>query len=166
MPTVPTYQDTQQHVALRPEYTEGLAASADADAFGAAIGLGIQNAATGLGTLADAVAKVEQLDNANAAKDRQTKFGDWSREALHGNGGFLTLTGRTGVEGRATFEKLAEQKHAEFGKGLMPGAARAYDEAAIKAPAVTAANRAICPVTRQDRLAVRRGLARSGRQPS
>lgn len=129
MPTVPTYQDTQQHVALRPEYTEGFTVKADAEAFGAAIGRGMQNAATGLGTLADAVVTVEELDNANAAKDRQTKLGDWQREALHGKNGFLTLTGRAAVEGRAAFEKLAEQKRAEFGKGLRPGAARAYEEA-------------------------------------
>src|SRR5436853_559958 len=32
MPTVPTYQDTQQHVALRPEYTEGFTVKADSEA--------------------------------------------------------------------------------------------------------------------------------------
>ncbi|MDR6668931.1 hypothetical protein [Rhizobium sp. 1399] len=79
MPTVPTYQDTQQHVALRPEYTEGLTASADADAFGTAIGRGMQNAATGLGTLADAVVKVEQptpprIARRNSATGRARRF--------------------------------------------------------------------------------------------
>ncbi|WP_416063933.1 hypothetical protein ACK9YZ_11870 [Rhizobium sp. ZK1] len=128
MPTVPTYQDTQPHIALRPEYTEGFTVKADAEAFGSAIGKGMQGLATGMGTLGDAVVQVEQLDNANSAKDRQTKFGDWSREALHGKDGFLTLTGRAAVEGRAAFEKLVEQKRAEFGKGLTPGAARTYEE--------------------------------------
>ncbi|MBB3590608.1 hypothetical protein FHX08_000952 [Rhizobium sp. BK529] len=128
MPTVPTYQDTQQHVALRPEYTEGFTVQADAEAFGAAIGKGMQGLASGMGTLGDAVVKVEELDNANAAKDAQTKFDDWQREGLYGKSGFLTLTGRAAVEGRAAFEKLAEQKRAEFGKGLTPGAARTYEE--------------------------------------
>lgn len=129
MPTVPTYQDTQQHVPLRPEYTEGFTVQADAKAFGAAIGKGMQNAATGLGTLGEAVVKVEELDNANAAKDADAKFADWQREATYGKGGYLTLTSRAAVEGRAAFEKLAEQKRAEFGKGLRPGAMRAYQEA-------------------------------------
>ncbi|MBW9054879.1 hypothetical protein [Rhizobium mesosinicum] len=128
MPTVPTYQDTQQHIALRPEYTEGFTVKADAEAFGSAIGKGMQGLATGMGALGNAVVQVEQLDNANSAKDRQTKFGDWSREALHGKDGFLTLTGRAAVEGRAAFEKLVEQKRSEFGKGLTPGAARTYEE--------------------------------------
>ncbi len=128
MPTVPTYQDTQQHVALRPEYTEGLTVQADAEAFGSAIGKGMQGLATGMGTLGDAVVEVEKLDNANSAKDAQTKLNDWQRDGLYGKSGFLTLTGRAAVEGRAAFEKLAEQKRAEFGKGLTPGAARTYEE--------------------------------------
>ena len=128
MPTVPTYQDTQQHVALRPEYTEGFTVKADAEAFGSAIGKGMQGLATGMGTLGEAVVEVEKLDNANAAKDAQTKLDDWQRDGLYGKSGFLTLTGRAAVEGRAAFEKLAEQKRAEFGKGLTPGAARTYEE--------------------------------------
>lgn len=128
MPTVPTYQDTQQHIALRPEYTEGFTVKADAEAFGSAIGKGMQGLATGMGTLGDAVVQVEQLDNANSAKDAQTNFADWQRGALYGKDGFLTLTGRAAVEARATFEKLVEQKRAEFGKGLTPGAARTYEE--------------------------------------
>ncbi|MBB3461520.1 hypothetical protein [Rhizobium sp. BK377] len=128
MPTVPTYQDTQQRVALRPEYTEGFTVRADAEAFGAAIGKGMQGLATGMGTLGEAVVEVEKLDNANAAKDAQTKLNDWQRDGLYGKSGFLTLTGRAAVEGRAAFEKLAEQKRAEFGKGLTPGAARTYEE--------------------------------------
>lgn len=129
MPTVPTYQDTQQRVALRPEYTEGFTVRADAEAFGAAIGRGMQGLASGLGTLGDAAVQVEELDNANAAKDADTKFGNWAREATYGKGGYLTLTGRAAVEGRPALEKLAEQKRAEFGKGLRPGAMRAYNEA-------------------------------------
>lgn len=128
MPTVPTYQDTQQHVPLRPEYTEGFTVKADAEAFGSAIGKGMQGLATGMGTLGEAVVEVEKLDNANAAKDAQTKLDDWQRNGLYGKSGFLTLTGRAAVEGRAAFEKLAEQKRAEFGKGLTPGAARSYEE--------------------------------------
>ncbi|GAA3112807.1 hypothetical protein GCM10010520_66240 [Rhizobium viscosum] len=128
MPTVPTYQDTQQHVALRPEYTEGFTVQADAEAFGSAIGKGMQGLATGMGTLGEAVVEVEKLDNANAAKDAQTKLNDWQRDGLYGKSGFLTLTGRAAVEGRAAFEKLAEQKRAEFGKSLTPGAARIYEE--------------------------------------
>ncbi|MBB3393303.1 hypothetical protein FHT82_006097 [Rhizobium sp. BK275] len=128
MPTVPTYQDTQQHVALRPEYTEGFTVKADAEAFGSAIGKGMQGLATAMGTLGEAVVEVEKLDNANAAKDAQTKLNDWQRDGLYGKSGFLTLTGRAAVEGRAAFEKLAEQKRAEFGKGLTPGAARTYEE--------------------------------------
>jgi uncharacterized protein (TIGR02594 family) len=129
MPTVPLYQDTQQRVALRPEYTEGYTVRADADAFGASIGRGMQSAANGLDNAADAAMRVQELDDINAAKDADNRYASWARGAMYGENGFMALEGKNAVDGRAEFEKQADQKRAEFSNGLTPGAARHYDEA-------------------------------------
>ncbi|OHV24947.1 hypothetical protein EOS93_25170 [Rhizobium sp. RMa-01] len=129
MPTVPLYQDTQQRVALRPEYTEGYNVRADADAFGASIGRGMQSAANGLGAAADAALRVQELDDVNAAKDADNRYAEWSRNAMYGENGFMNLEGRAAIDGRADFEKQADQKRTEFGNGLAPGAAKHYNDA-------------------------------------
>ncbi len=49
------YQENQDRVALRPEYTETLVGGATADAFGSAIGKGLQSVASGMDVAAEAV---------------------------------------------------------------------------------------------------------------
>lgn len=133
MPTVPRYQDTQQHVALRPEYTEGLSVRADAEAFGAGVGRGMQVLARGLETASDAMVRVLELDDANSAKDAGTRYADWQRNALYGENGFLKLSGKTALDARAAFERQAGQKRMEFARGLTPGAAKLYDHSSREA---------------------------------
>ncbi|MBB3592703.1 hypothetical protein FHX08_003047 [Rhizobium sp. BK529] len=55
MVKVPLYQESEERVALRPEYTETLVGGATADAFGSAIGKGLQSVAGGMDVMADAV---------------------------------------------------------------------------------------------------------------
>jgi len=129
MPTVPLYQDTQQRVSLRPEYTQGFNVRADADAFGASIGRGMQSAANGLGMAAEAATRVQELDDVNAAKDADNRYADWMRNAMYGDNGFMNLEGRAAIDGRASFEKQADAKRTEFGNGLSPGAAKHYQDA-------------------------------------
>ncbi|WP_313616379.1 hypothetical protein [Agrobacterium sp.] len=132
MPTVPLYQDTQQRVALRPEYSENFTTRADADAFGAGIGRGMQALDKGMETAATklneaATLRLKKLDDETRAKEATTEFSNWNRNALHGPGGFLSLTGKAAIEARSAFEKEAEQKHGEISKGLPPGARDIYE---------------------------------------
>jgi uncharacterized protein (TIGR02594 family) len=128
MPTVPTYQDTQQRVFLQPRDAH-FQIDADPDANGAAIGRGLEALSTGVGDLGDAVTHVQDLDNANASKDALNKYADWSRNAMYGDGGFMTLEGSAAVQGRANFEEQAAQKRVEFGADLNPGANKYYMDA-------------------------------------
>lgn len=131
MPTVPLYQDTQQRVALRPEYSENFTTRADADAFGAGVGRGMQALGKGMETAAtnlnEAALRLKKLDDETRAKEAMTEFSNWNRNALHGPGGFLSLTGKAAIEARPAFEKEAEKKHGEISKGLPPGARDIYE---------------------------------------
>lgn len=123
---VPTYT---QSATLRPEFQQGIQVRANPDAFGAAQGRGLQEATQGLGQAAQAVAEIQQFDDMNAAKEADTQYADWAREAMYGAGGFMTLEGRNAVDARSAFDEMAAEKRKEFGSNLSPGAARSYDEA-------------------------------------
>lgn len=126
MVKVPEYQG---YVQARPAYRQGIDVQATPDAFGAAIGRGMQVAGQGMGQLAQAVADVKQLDDANRAKDADNQYGNWLRERMYGENGFMTLEGRNAVDNRRSFEAEAEEKRKQFGAGLTGGSARAYQAA-------------------------------------
>ncbi|TIW56676.1 MAG: hypothetical protein E5V54_11185 [Mesorhizobium sp.] len=126
MPTVPVYQSD---VSLRPAFRQDLEANATPEAFGAAVGRGMQGLAAGLGQAGDAMARVQELEDVARAKDADNSYSNWLRERMYGDNGFMTLEGRNAVDGRKSFEDEAAAKRKEFGQGLTGGAARAYDTA-------------------------------------
>lgn len=126
MVKVPEYQG---YVQARPAYRQGIDVQATPEAFGAGIGRGMQAVGQGMDQAATALAQVQQLQDLNRAKDAENDYSNWLRERMYGNNGYMTLEGRNAVEGRKAFEAEAEQKRKEFGAGLTPGAARAYQDA-------------------------------------
>ncbi|RVD44658.1 hypothetical protein EN742_01710 [Mesorhizobium sp. M4A.F.Ca.ET.020.02.1.1] len=126
MPTVPAYQSD---VSLRPIYRQDLDANATPEAFGAAVGRGMQGLAAGLNQAGDAMARVKELEDVARAKDADNAYSDWLRESMYGDNGFMTLEGRNAIDGRKAFEDAAAAKRKEFGANLTGGAARAYDTA-------------------------------------
>ena len=124
---VPVYGERQ--VSLRPDLQQGINVRASASAFGADIGQGMQQLGRGLGQAAEVMGQLQAFDDTQRAKDADTRFANWSRERMYGEGGFMTLEGRAAVDGRAAFEKEAEEKRREFGKDLTGGAAQAYGNA-------------------------------------
>lgn len=126
MVKVPTYE---QDVQLRPAFRQNVDVQASPDAFGASIGRGMQQAAEGLSNLGGSIAAVKELEDINRAKEADNGYAAWLRERSYGENGFMNLEGRAAVDGRAAFEREAEEKRKEFGKGLTPGAAQAYQRA-------------------------------------
>lgn len=126
MVKVPEYQPS---VELRPEFRQGVDVHADPASFGAAIGQGIEALGKGADVASDALVRVQHLEDTTRAKDADNKYADWVRNRQFGEGGFMTLEGKNAVDGRADFEREAAEKRKEFGQGLTPGAARAYDTA-------------------------------------
>lgn len=126
MVRVPEYVSDVQ---LRPNYRQDFDVRATPEAFGAAAGRGMQGLARGVDAAADASMQMQAFDDANRAKDADTAYSNWLRERMYGDGGYMTLEGRNAVDGRADFEREAEEKRKEFGKDLAGGAARNYQTA-------------------------------------
>lgn len=126
MVVVPNYT---RNVADRPAFQQQITARATPDDFGAAIGRGMQGLAQGGQQVADAFQQIAELEDVTAAKEADNALAEWSREAMYGDGGFMTLEGRSAVDARAEFEKTWEEKRREIGSGLRPGAARHYGDA-------------------------------------
>lgn len=126
MVKVPEYE---QSVALRPNLRQDVDVRATPEAFGADIGRGMQDLAHGMGQAAEAMVQVQAMEDAVRAKDADNAYSDWMRERMYGEGGYMTLEGRSAVDTRAAFEREAEEKRKEFGKDLTGGAARSYQDA-------------------------------------
>ncbi|MBY3038938.1 TIGR02594 family protein [Rhizobium laguerreae] len=129
MPRVPTYEESEQRVSLRPEYTQGFTVRADADAFGASVGRGMESLARGVSEVGEAALQAQELDDINRAKDADNKYAEWARNAMYGDSGFMSLEGKNAVEARSAFEQQANEKRTEYGKDLTPGAAKHYQDA-------------------------------------
>ena len=126
MVKVPEYQPS---VELRPGFRQDIDVRATPESFGADLGRGIEALGKGMDVASDALVRVQHLEDVTRAKDADNKFADWVRNRQFGEGGFMTLEGRAAVDGRADFEREAAEKRREYGQGLTPGAARAYDTA-------------------------------------
>ncbi|OJF92060.1 hypothetical protein AX761_21715 [Rhizobium sp. 58] len=126
MVTVPVYQ---RDVALRPNLRQDVNVQATPQAFGSAVGAGMEQLGQGVAGMAAAHDQVKQLEDVASAKEADNQLSDWSRNRMYGDGGFMTLEGRNAIDGRVSFENELEAKRKEFGKNLTPGAAQAYQSA-------------------------------------
>jgi len=127
MVQVPVYN---RSVADRPILRQNLTSRATPDDFGAAIGRGMQAGAQGLGQASEVMSQVRDLEDMTAAKEADNALAAWSREAMYGEGGYMTLEGKAAVEARKSFEQSWEEKRRQIGGGLTsPGASRSYTEA-------------------------------------
>lgn len=127
MVQVPVYN---RSVAERPILQQNLTSRASPDDFGAAIGRGLQAGAQGVGQLSDVMAQVRDLEDMTAAKEADNAMAEWSREAMYGEGGFMTLEGKSAVDARSKFEQDWEAKRRQIGGELKsPGASRSFLEA-------------------------------------
>jgi GH24 family phage-related lysozyme (muramidase) len=133
MVKVPEYQPSVQ---TRPIFQSDFTVRANAEDMGApaargveAMGRGIGQLARGVSDLGDAFAAIQDLEDTTRAKEADNNYAAWVRERMYGDNGFMTLEGKSAVDGRRAFEAEAEQKRKEFGGDLTPGAQRRYSDA-------------------------------------
>lgn len=126
MPVVPRYEPS---VRLRPAQEQGFSVRASADDFGAAVGRGLGDVASGMNRVAEARIMVEEMEGEAAAKQADNAYAQWEREAMYGPNGFMNLEGQAAVTARAAFEKEAAAKRQEFGQGLTGFGSQAYGRA-------------------------------------
>lgn len=109
MVKVPLYQENQDRVSLRPEYTETLVGGATADAFGSAIGKGLQSVAGGMGVMADALQQVQQMRDDAAVSDAANQWLQAKDRLLYDpDTGYANAQGRQAVEGYDAYAKSVE----------------------------------------------------------
>lgn len=128
MPQVPVYQRTEQD---RPAYRQDLTSRVTPDEMGAGIGGALQSVAQGFGQAAQAATAIRDMEDTTRAKEADNALAAWSRDAMYGEGGFMTLEGKAAVDGQAEFQRKWGEQRKALGGGLTPGAARMYAEAAI-----------------------------------
>lgn len=126
MPTVPRYEPS---VRLRPQQQQTFTVRSSAEDFGAAQARGLGDAASGLSKVAQAKVAIEELEGEASAKQADSRYAAWEREAMYGQNGFMNLEGQAAVAARAQFEKEAAAKREEFGQGLTGFGAQAYSKA-------------------------------------
>jgi muramidase (phage lysozyme) len=106
---VPLYQDSQDRVALRPEYTETLVGGATADAFGSAIGKGLQSVASGMDVAAEAVQRVQQMRNEAVVSDGANQWLQAKDKLLYDpDTGYANTQGRQAVEQFDAYQKSVQ----------------------------------------------------------
>lgn len=123
MPVVPKYEPS---VSLKPMLQSSYSVQASPDDFGAAAARGLGDAASGVSRLAQAKIAVQELEGEAQAKEADNGYAAWAREAMYGEGGYMTLEGQAAVAARASFEAEAAEKRKQFGADLTGFGAKAY----------------------------------------
>ncbi|MCZ8547168.1 D-alanyl-D-alanine carboxypeptidase family protein [Mesorhizobium qingshengii] len=103
MPRVPEYQSD---VSMRPIFQQELDANANAEAFGAGIGRGMQSAARGLDMAGDAIAQVRALeDEAAVRRARNQYITEADGLKYDPDSGFLQKDGRAAIDAFDTYNR-------------------------------------------------------------
>jgi LAS superfamily LD-carboxypeptidase LdcB len=126
MVRVPEYTP---NVSLRPNLRQNIDVRATPESFGADVGRGVQSVARGVEMAGNVVAELQAVEDATRAKEADNAYSNWMRERMYGEGGYMTLEGRNALDARAAFEREADEKRKEFGKGLTGQAALSYQNA-------------------------------------
>ena len=124
MPTVPTYLESQNRVALQPEFTQNNTTRATADDFGAAVGRGLTQVGAGLEQVSDAQAAVTRMTNEAHATDAANQWVQQKNELLYNpDNGYSNAEGRNAVDGYDGYKKNIEELTKRATAALSPGAA-------------------------------------------
>lgn len=125
---VPTYD--LQEVAPTVGFQQGVDVRADADAFGAGIGSGMQSIGKGLGQVSEALGAVKDFDARLKAKDNLTAMQRDLMDLQYGENGYLTTSGKTAVDGQKEYLAKLEELRRKYSADLDPAAAQHFNDAA------------------------------------
>ncbi len=121
------------NVSLRPAFRQGVDVQASPEAFGAAAGRGMQQAAAGLGSLADSIVQLQGLEDETKAREARNNFIRDKDQLLYGDGkdkvGYASQDGRAAIDGFDDYQrKLGEIKRG-YGAGLNPASVKLFNSA-------------------------------------
>lgn len=125
MPRVPEYEP---NVQLRPEFRQGIDIQATPEAFGAAVGRGMQGFAQGLENLGDAVTKVNALKDDATIKDLRTKWSaDRDKLLYDPDTGYAHSAGKSAIDGQKEYERKLDALSRTYKANLTPEQQRLFD---------------------------------------
>lgn len=125
---VPLYQENEERVALRPEYTETLVGGATADAFGSAIGRGLQNVASGMDVAAEAVQRVQQMRDDAVVSDGKNQWLQAKDKLLYDpDTGYANTQGRQAVDQFDAYQKSVQTLKRDIGAKMSPAQKDQFD---------------------------------------
>jgi muramidase (phage lysozyme) len=125
---VPLYEDNQERVALRPEYTETLVGGATADAFGSAIGKGLQSVATGMDVAAEAVKSVQKMSDDAVVSDGANRWLQAKDKLLYDpDTGYANAEGRQAIDGFDAYAKGITGLRRDIAAKMTPAQVREFD---------------------------------------
>ncbi|WP_234842779.1 TIGR02594 family protein [Sinorhizobium meliloti] len=127
MPRVPEYQP---NVSTRPIHQQGIDVRATPEAFGAAIGRGMQSAARGVAQVSDAMAQVQALeDEANVRRARNEYLREKDSLLYDPDKGYLQKQGKDAIDGIADYERGLEDLRRRHTSKLTPNQQQLFTQA-------------------------------------
>lgn len=129
MPTVPTYDLPQAKLDPGLNFRDNTRATGEQ--FGAGIGRALGAVGQGVADIGQAVQQVAMMDAVTSAKEAKNITGDKVRGLQYGqdgSGGYLSLQGRSAVDGAKGYEASVDQAIRDGAAGLSPLAQRIYNE--------------------------------------
>lgn len=118
----------QQQVRSRPAAQQDLTVRPTAEAFGAAVGRGMQQFGQGLQDVAEARAARDTLQAENDARSAVNRFREQARQIRYDpERGYLNQTGTNALNSRAAYEEQLAKARSDAARGMSPQAMREYD---------------------------------------
>ena len=122
-----TRQRYVEQVFSRPSPQEDLRVQVSPTAFGAQAGQAFFGVGQALGEVADVTAQIEALTNETLAREAAIKFSKAAAEVLHGQDGYLQLTGTAALGRRGDYQRRIDELRSRLAQDLPAGARRVYD---------------------------------------
>jgi hypothetical protein len=122
-----TRQRYVEQVFSRPSPQEDLRVQVSPAAFGAQVGQALVDTGQALGEVADVTAQIEALTNETLAREAAVKFSKAAADVLHGQDGYLQLTGTAALGRRGDYQRRIDELRGRLAQDLPAGARRVYD---------------------------------------
>ncbi|MFZ5675980.1 MAG: hypothetical protein ACOZAM_23735 [Pseudomonadota bacterium] len=126
MPIVPEYQ---RSVALRPSNQQGIDVNATPEAFGAAIGRGMQSLAQGVADVGKAVEVRQAIEDETIARSARNAYMADKDNLMYGDDGFAGKTGKAALDGYDGFGKSLGELRLKHSAGLTPTQQKLFNRA-------------------------------------
>ncbi|MCG5237117.1 M15 family metallopeptidase [Xanthobacter oligotrophicus] len=123
MVRVPEYEPS---VSLRPSNQQNISIDTPPAAFGAEVGRGLQALAQGGMDAADAVVRVQELEDETVVRARRNEYIKAKDVLMYGDAGYMNSDGLSALDGFTKYRRDLDGLRREYGNGLTPSQQRLF----------------------------------------